>query len=80
MAAVPKRASHCEQALRGAAWGEKSVRAAMAALDRDFSPITDMRASAAYRLSAAKNLLYRFFLETSGAGVATRVTETGEAG
>ncbi len=80
MAAVPKRASHCEQALRGAAWGEKAVRAAMAALDRDFSPITDMRASAAYRLSAAKNLLYRFFLETSGAGIATRVTETGEAG
>jgi xanthine dehydrogenase small subunit len=39
----------------------------MAALDADFSPISDMRASAAYRSRVCRNLLYRFYLETSGA-------------
>jgi xanthine dehydrogenase small subunit len=36
----------------------------MKALTQDFSPLTDMRASAAYRQQAAANLLYRFYLET----------------
>jgi xanthine dehydrogenase small subunit len=36
----------------------------MAALDTDYTPLTDMRASAAYRTATARNLLYRFFLET----------------
>jgi xanthine dehydrogenase small subunit len=40
------------------------VQKAMKALTQDFSPLTDMRASAAYRQQVAANLLYRFYLET----------------
>ena len=51
------------------------VRAAMPALDRDYSPLTDMRASAAYRRKVSKNLLYKLFLETSGQPAKTNVFE-----
>ena len=64
MAATPKRASAAEAALRGKRWTEETARAAMDALTADYAPLTDMRASAAYRLQVAQNLLYRFFLET----------------
>jgi xanthine dehydrogenase small subunit len=64
MAATPKRASATEAALRGQDWSEATVRAAMATLATDYKPLTDMRASAGYRLQTARNLLYRFFLET----------------
>ncbi|MEA3103153.1 MAG: xanthine dehydrogenase small subunit, partial [Caballeronia mineralivorans] len=37
---------------------------AMRALDIDFQPLTDMRASSAYRSKVARNVLWRFFLET----------------
>ena len=47
----------------------------MAALESDFTPLTDMRASAGYRMEAAKNLLLKAYLEISGAG-ATRVLES----
>ena len=67
LAATPKRALECEQALLKRDWNEKSVRSAMDALDRDYSPIGDMRASDDYRRTVSKNLLYKFFLETSGA-------------
>jgi xanthine dehydrogenase small subunit len=73
MAAVPKRAAHAETALIGEAWNEASVRAAMRAIERDFEPMTDMRASALYRLKLARNLLLKFFLETSNQPGATRV-------
>jgi xanthine dehydrogenase small subunit len=75
VAAIPKRATHCEYALAGKPWTEDTVRAAMAALDRDYAPLSDMRASAAYRRTVTRNLLYRLFLETSGRHVATRVLE-----
>ena len=75
LAATPKRASACEKSLLGRDWTEASVRAAMAALDRDFSPIGDMRASDVYRRKLSKNLLYKFFLETSGATDETSVYE-----
>ena len=64
MAATPKRAGAAESALTGRAWTEATARAAMAALETDYTPLTDMRGSAGYRLRAAQNLLYRFFLET----------------
>jgi xanthine dehydrogenase small subunit len=66
MAATIKRATHCEAALVGEQWNEESVARAMLALAEDFSPISDMRASASYRLRAAQNLLRRFYLETTG--------------
>ena len=59
MAAVPARALHAEQALRGQPLGPAAIDAAGAALATDFSPMTDMRASSDYRLRVAANLLKR---------------------
>jgi xanthine dehydrogenase small subunit len=64
MAATPKRASHTEAALASKPWTETTLRAARAALATDYTPLTDMRASAAYRMRIARNLLARFYLET----------------
>jgi xanthine dehydrogenase small subunit len=64
MAATPQRASHTEAALAGQPWTETTLRAARVALATDYTPITDMRASAAYRMQVAQNLLERFYLET----------------
>jgi xanthine dehydrogenase small subunit len=75
MAAIPKRAAAAERALTGREWTEATVRAAMGALTEDFAPLTDMRASAAYRKSVARNLLYKFWLETSGARAPTQVVD-----
>jgi xanthine dehydrogenase small subunit len=75
MAAIPKRALKCEAALAGQAWNEATVSAAQLALDADFAPLSDMRATAAYRQVALKNLLQRFFIETGQPGIATRVLE-----
>ncbi len=75
MAATPKRARAAEAALTGKPWREAAVRDAMQALETDYQPIGDMRASAAYRIAAAKNLLFKAWLEISGAP-AMRVLET----
>jgi xanthine dehydrogenase small subunit len=64
MAATVQRAARAEAALVGQAWDEAAVAAAQSALASDFVPLTDMRASAAYRLQVAQNLLRRFWLET----------------
>ncbi|MET3129997.1 xanthine dehydrogenase small subunit [Oxalobacteraceae bacterium GrIS 1.11] len=64
MAATPKRAAHAEAALEGRVWDEAGVEAAMAQLAQDYAPLSDMRASGAYRMLTAQNLLRRFWLET----------------
>jgi len=64
MAATPKRAVQTEKALLGKTWDESTVQTAMTALEKDYRPLSDMRASAAYRMKVAQNSLYRFFLET----------------
>ncbi|CDX54008.1 Xanthine dehydrogenase XdhA [Mesorhizobium plurifarium] len=66
MAATPKRATAVEKALAGKVWNEATVEAAMAEYAKDFTPLTDMRATAEYRALAAKNLLLRFYIETTG--------------
>ena len=74
MAATPKRASGAEAALVGvslddaATWG-----AAIAAIGSDFAPLTDMRATAAYRSKVAANLLRRALMEISGVLAPTRL-------
>jgi xanthine dehydrogenase small subunit len=73
MAAIPKRAANAEAALLGRPWTEATVEAAMQALSRDFQPITDMRATAAYRLKVARNLLMRLFVETTDDASLTRL-------
>lgn len=65
MAGVPARASACEAALLGKPWNAASVEQACAVLEQDFTPLSDWRASAAYRMLAAQNLLRRFYEETS---------------
>jgi xanthine dehydrogenase small subunit len=66
MAATPKRARAVEAALTGKPWTSASVELALGAFGDDFQPISDMRASAEYRLLVAQNLLRRFQLETTG--------------
>ena len=73
MAGTPKRASLAEHALLGKTWSEANVRAAMQALTQDFAPLSDMRASAAYRMQVAQNHLLRFWHETQGESVSLRV-------
>jgi xanthine dehydrogenase small subunit len=73
MAGIPKRAEAAEAALLGQPWSEGAVAAAIAALSDDFTPLSDMRASAGYRLKVAGNLLRRFLIETTEAQTATRV-------
>jgi xanthine dehydrogenase small subunit len=74
MAATPKRASACEQALIGAPWNQATVERACTALSEDFMPLSDFRASKEYRQLIAQNLLRKFFLELQSPELATRVT------
>ena len=73
MAAIPARAREAEGALLVHGLSEAGVRAAMDSLASGFTPLSDMRAGAAYRMKAAQNLLWRFWLETSRPGIETRV-------
>ena len=74
MAATPKRASAVEKALLGQPWTEETVLAAMESYAEDFSPLTDMRATAEYRALAARNLLLRFYMETTGGETPVQVS------
>ncbi len=65
MAGVPARAREAESTLHGQSWTQAGLDGAMSALERDFEPISDWRASSEYRMIAAQNLLQRFFLETT---------------
>jgi xanthine dehydrogenase small subunit len=66
MAGIPKRAAAVEAALVGQRWSEATVRAAMSAFAEDFTPLSDMRASAGYRLETARNMLLRYFFDRAG--------------
>ena len=71
LADTVKRARRCEAQIEGQRWNHATIERAAAALEADFTPISDMRASAAYRLRGAQNLLRRFHLETTGAAEQT---------
>ena len=79
MAATPKRAIACEAALKGKPWTRSTIAEGQMALRRDYAPITDMRASQAYRSRVAENLLLKFFIETTETSAATRVVGTRQA-
>lgn len=66
VAATPVRARKTEAALTGQAWNQATVTLAMQALRAEFSPLSDMRASADYRSIVLGNLLQRFWLESQG--------------
>jgi xanthine dehydrogenase small subunit len=67
VAATPVRADATEATLIGQPWTAATVRHAMQVLSGEFEPISDMRASAAYRRQVLGNLLQRFWLESQGA-------------
>lgn len=69
MAGTPHRASAVEAALVGQPWTAETVETAVARFADDYTPMSDMRASAAYRLEAAQNMLRRYFAELSGSTV-----------
>jgi len=66
VAATPVRAVKTEAALTGQPWTQATVQRAIATLRAEFSPISDMRASAAYRSQVLGNLLQRYWLESQG--------------
>ncbi len=66
MAGTPKRASSVEAALQGQPATQATLDAAKACFEKDFTPMSDMRASAEYRLQVAQGMLQRFFDEKSG--------------
>jgi len=66
VAATPVRARKTEAALTGQPWTQATVQQAIATLRAEFSPISDMRASAAYRSQVLGNLLQRYWLESRG--------------
>jgi len=67
VASTPMRAIQTEAVLTYQPWTETAVQAGMASLRSEFTPISDMRASAAYRQQVLGNLLQRFWLESQGA-------------
>jgi xanthine dehydrogenase small subunit len=66
MAGTPKRAKAVEQALIGKPWSQATLDAAHDAWEQDFQPLSDMRASAAYRLTTARNMARRALFEDQG--------------
>ena len=75
MAAVPKRATQAEHVLNNNAFSDATLEQACAALAQDFNPLTDVRASQAYRVLVAQNLLRKAFIEWKNANLLTRVTD-----
>ena len=77
MAATPKRAADCEQAIIGQPWTAETLARGRAALELDFAPLTDHRAGAGYRLQVARNLLTKAFTEMTQPEVSTRLVGVG---
>jgi len=76
MAATPKRATRCENALLGKEWNQANIDEAMKEIHNDFEPLSDFRASKEYRSLTAANMLRRFFIEQNihNHQIETRVT------
>lgn len=66
VAATPVRAPRTEAALTGQPWAQASLQAAASVLAQEFSPISDMRASADYRRGVLGRLLLRYWGELQG--------------
>ncbi|WP_234731427.1 xanthine dehydrogenase small subunit [Acidocella facilis] len=66
MAGTPKRAAHVEAALTGAPFTAAALEAAASLIGQDFAPLSDVRGTAAYRLTVAANLLRRLWAQSQG--------------
>jgi CO/xanthine dehydrogenase FAD-binding subunit len=64
MAETPRRAAHAERAAQGAPRSAETGRIAAQQLSADFSPIDDVRSTAAYRMAVARNLVREFLAGT----------------
>jgi xanthine dehydrogenase small subunit len=73
VAPTPARARRSEAALEGQPWSAATAERAAQALAAEFTPIDDMRASAAYRGRVLGNLMRRLWLEGGDARAVTRV-------
>ena len=69
VAATPVRALQTEAALLGKVWNEATLEQAQTAIRQEFSPLDDLRASAAYRRNLLGQLLRRAWLESTGSTV-----------
>ena len=72
---MPSRARRTEAALEGAPWSLATLQAAAALLRDEFTPLSDMRASAAYRRAVAGNLLLRLWHETEATSPSLQALE-----
>jgi xanthine dehydrogenase small subunit len=66
VAATPVRALKTQACLQDQLWDEAHIQAAQRQLLDEFSPISDMRASAHYRTQVLGNLLQRAWYESQG--------------
>ena len=74
MAATPRRAVACERALADVALDDPATwQTAMDAIGKDFEPLTDHRASSAYRMRVAQSLLEKALIEIADENSATRL-------
>ncbi len=71
VAAMPARARQTEQALIGKRWRPETVEEVLPILASEFTPISDVRGSAAYRAQLIKTLLRKFFAEEPGLAAAS---------
>ncbi len=69
MAGTPRRAPACEAELIGKKFNGVAIADAAAALAQDFTPLSDVRGSADYRLEVAANLLWRMYYKARGVAV-----------
>ena len=73
LAATPVRARNVEAVLKGQPFTQAIFEAAADAVPKDFQPIDDWRGTAAYRLTAAANLLRRLYWRIAEPGRAVEV-------
>jgi xanthine dehydrogenase small subunit len=66
VAATPARATKTEAFLHDRPWTQRTVQEAIACLRAEFTPLSDMRASAEYRSAVLGNLMQRYWLESQG--------------
>jgi xanthine dehydrogenase small subunit len=65
MAALVKRVTKAENYLLGKPWDRNFIEDAMEIIGNEFTPLSDARSNAEFRTIASKNLLLKFWSETS---------------
>jgi len=66
MASTPALAKNVAQSLEGKIFSLENLQIAAQQIEVDFQPLTDVRASSAYRLQVSKNLFDRIWYQSAG--------------